>query len=484
MKLSEIMKRVCDTGDLDFEVSCVTADSRQIVKDCVFICIKGQKFDGHDHAKEAVEAGARAVVVEHDVGLDCQILVENTRNAYALMSAAFFGYPAEKMKIIGVTGTNGKTTITNILKHMLEDLGHKVGLIGTIQNEIGDMTIPAKHMTPDPGELHALFARMAKAGCEYVVMEASSHALDQHRLDGIQFASAIFTNLTQDHLDYHGTMENYFQAKAKLFSMTDSAVINYDDEYGKRLDDMVCCRKLTFSTHDNNADYTARTITYRPDGVDFTIVGNLTIARVHFCMPGEFSVANALAAVACIVSLGFDLKAAARVVDSFTGVRGRSEVIETGEDYTIVCDYAHTPDGLEQMLAAMEKIKTGRLVVLFGCAGNRDRTKRPKMVESVAKHADFVILTSDNPRDEDPMRIIEDALPGFEKYKTPHVVMPDRYEAIYYALTHAQKDDLIILAGKGHEDYQVLHDATIFFDERKIVEEMLERIRMERKLKK
>ncbi|MBC8570110.1 UDP-N-acetylmuramoyl-L-alanyl-D-glutamate--2,6-diaminopimelate ligase [Zongyangia hominis] len=482
MRLRQLLQAIGYGGEpTDCEVASVTCDSRRVEPGSVFVCIKGLKFDGHDHAQKAVEAGACAVVAEHPLTLNgCEnvIVTKDTREAYALLSAAICGFPAKGLKLIGVTGTNGKTTITNLIKHILESAGKRVGLIGTIHNQIGDMLIPAKHTTPDPGELHVLFKRMAAAGCEYVVMEASSHAMDQKRLFGCEFEAAVFTNLTQDHLDYHGTMENYFEAKAKLFAQAKNLVINYDDPYGQRLIERYQGKKnmITYAVEDDRADYVAKNIKFALSSNKFALVGSGVIARVNFCMPGRFSVENALAAACACMALGLSFEEAVEGLNTCTGVRGRTEVLDTGDaGFTVICDYAHSPDGLEKVMGALKELHPKRLVALFGCAGNRDRTKRPKMTAAVAKYADFAIFTSDNPRDEDPMQIIEDGLPGFEEYKIPYKVIVDRYQAIQWALDHAQPGDLLVLAGKGHEDYQVLDFGTIGFDEHEIVKDLLQK---------
>ena len=481
MRLRQLLEGLDYTGEpQDCEIKGVTCDSRQVEPGTVFFCIKGGRFDGHDHAAEAMKAGAAAVVCQRDLDLPGQVLCADTRLAYALACGNWYGNPARKMKLAGVTGTNGKTTVTCMMKHILESAGHKTGLIGTIHNEIGELVLPAKHTTPDPLALHAMLARMAGAGCEYVVMECSSHALDQQRLAGLWFETAAFTNLTQDHLDYHHDMETYFHAKKKLFSMCKAAVLNLDDAYGQRLCEEVACPKFTFSTASDLADYTAKDLRPAPDSTRFMLVGKGRLARVRLPIPGDFSVSNAMAAAVSCLALGLSLEEVAAGLESCKGVVGRIEVLPTGTDYTVIRDYAHSPDGLEKILATMRKFTEGRLVVLFGCAGNRDPSKRKIMGEIATRLADFVILTSDNPRDEDEMKIIEDALPGVREHPgTPCQVIPDRYAAIEWALRHAQKDDILVLAGKGHEDYQVLHGETICFDEKQIVAELLEKIRNE-----
>ncbi len=476
MLLSQLMGRVnCLSGAQipDAEISLVTGDSRKVTANTLFVAIKGEKFDGHDYAEAAISQGAVAVITERDLGLAQQVIVPNTRAAYALLCAEMSGNPAGKLKLIAVTGTNGKTTITYLLKQILESAGKKTGLIGTIHVEIADMVLPAKHTTPDPAELHALFGRMVAAGCEYVVMEASSHALDQHRLDGCMFEAGIFTNLTQDHLDYHLTMENYYNAKKKLFDSCKVGIVNLDDEYGRRLLKEIPCKAVSYSADDDMADYTAKSVEKLSSGVNFAFVGKGIIERVSFCMPGAFSVSNAMAAAACVVSLGFDPEAVATGLNQCTGVKGRAEVLYAGDDFTIICDYAHSPDGLEKVLSAVREFAPKRVVALFGCAGNRDRTKRVKMTRAVGQNCDFAILTSDNPRSEDPNQIIDDAIPGFQGTGAQYKVIVDRYEAIKWAIEHAQQDDVLVLCGKGHEDYQVLNFGTVFFDEHEIVKKLI-----------
>ncbi len=472
MKLKKLLSDIdimqsSDSELLDKEVENVTCDSRHVKDGSVFVCVRGAKSDGHDHAKRAIELGAVAVIVSHDIECgDSQILVsEDTRTVYAKLCAAFYLHPAKHLKLIGVTGTNGKTTVTNIIKQILKTAGYKVGLIGTIQNEIDDMVIPAKYTTPDPTQLHALLARMKNAGCDYVVMETSSHALHQHRLEGLQFDVGVFTNLTQDHLDYHGTMEEYYLSKKKLFDISRCSVINTDDVYGRRLVEELSGDCMTFSVSDNNVDCMAKNIKLKSTGVRFELLYQSRIDTVSFCTPGLFSVSNAVCSASCCLALGIPFDDVVKGLCHAVGVKGRMQPIDTGRDFSIICDYAHTPDGLEKLLSTMREFSVG-------AAGERDRTKRAKMAEIVSKYSDFVIITSDNPRCEDPNQIIADVKKGMKK-GVKHRAIEDRYEAIFWAVKHAQKDDIIILAGKGHEDYQVLAGCTIYFDEREVVKEAL-----------
>jgi UDP-N-acetylmuramoyl-L-alanyl-D-glutamate--2,6-diaminopimelate ligase len=457
----------------DIEIGAIAADTRQITPNSAFFCLKGSVSDGHDFASQALERGAVAIVCERDLGLDRQVLVDDTHTAWALCCANFFGNPQRDVTLVGVTGTNAKTTVTHLIRDVLEGAGYKTGLIGTIETDVAGLHYPAKYTTPDPLTFYSLLDQMRQAGCDYVVMEVSSHGLQQRRVAGCRFAVGVFTNLTQDHLDYHGTMEDYYQAKKRLFDLCDTAVINLDDDYGRRLASEVSCPIKTFSISADAADYTAKSLQLRADGSSFAFVGSGMIARVKFPTPGEFSVSNAMAAIGACLALGLELEPTAALIERSRPVPGRFEVLETQTPYTVIRDYAHSPDAIEKVLSALRAVAQGRVIILFGCAGNRDRTKRRIMAEAAARLADFVVLTSDNPRREDPLAIIEDTKCGLLEHKTPHIIIPDRYEAIGWALDHCQKDDILLLAGKGHEDYQVLAHGTIHFDEKEVVAELL-----------
>ncbi|MCI8359803.1 MAG: UDP-N-acetylmuramoyl-L-alanyl-D-glutamate--2,6-diaminopimelate ligase [Clostridiales bacterium] len=468
MKLKDLLTGLPeDMGEIT--VSGIACDSRKVGKGYAFVCISGSEADGHVFAPDALENGAAVLITQRDLGLQNQVVLPDTRKAYAEMCAAWFGRPADSLRLIGVTGTNGKTTVSYLVKAILEQSGYKVGLIGTIQNMIGQECLPAKNTTPSAYELHSLFSLMKTAGCQFVVMEVSSHALDQQRVGSLHFETALFTNLTQDHLDYHGTMENYKAAKKKLFEMCDTAVLNYDDPAAADMTQGLSCKTITYSALSDEADYSAREIAYRPDGVDFQFVGLDVISRVRLKTAGRFSVYNALCAGSCAVALGIPIKTVAAALSGLPGVKGRAEVVPTGRDFTVVIDYAHTPDGLENILKTFQDIPKNRLVVLFGCGGDRDRTKRPMMGEIAARLADYCIVTSDNPRSENPSLIIEDILAGMKGEKTPYTVVENRVEAIKYAIEKAETGDIIVLAGKGHETYQILGAGTIHLDEREVV---------------
>lgn len=480
MRLSEVMDGVKYTGSVsDCEITDLTADSRKVSEGVVFLCIKGLKSDGHDFAAAAAANGAAAIVCERDLGLDNQLLVDSTREAFSMMCENFMGHPLDRLKLIGVTGTNGKTSTTFITKQVLERSGHKCGLIGTIQNMIGDEVLHTEYTTPDTYELHRLFARMAEAECEFAVMEVSSHALEQGRVAGLHFAAACFTNLSEDHLDFHGTMEAYFGAKAKLFGMTDCAIINIDDEWGNklRIDDRV--ELVTYGIENDLADLTARNVEFFADGVGFTLCAMGGEYKVKVPTPGRFSAYNALSAAGCALAVGASPEAVAEALNRSIGIKGRAEVFPTGRDFTIILDYAHTPDGVENILSSMRAVSKGRLVSLLGCGGDRDPYKRPIMGEAAARLSDFVIVTSDNPRTEDPEEIIRQILPGVEQHDTPYTVIVNRREAMKYAVEHAQPGDVIVMAGKGHEDYQIIGKVKIHFDEREVLREIFDALDME-----
>ncbi len=454
-------------------VTSIQCDSRKVTDGTVFVCIKGSAMDGHKFAQNAYENGASVIVCEQDMGLDNQLVVEDSREVYSSLCAEFFGNPAKGLKLIGITGTSGKTTSTYMIRSMLEQLGHKTGLIGTIQNIVGDEILPAKNTTPDAYELHSLLSLMLKAGCEYVVMEVSSHALDQKRVWGLEFECGVFTNLTQDHLDYHITMENYLQAKLLLFKMCKTAVINLDDEYSDRFINECGCKVITYSIKDSTADFFASNIKYNPDGVSYDLSGMNKKMAVKVCIPGSFTVYNSMTAGVAMMACGFEFNKVVPLISTVEGVKGRVEVVPGGKDYTMIIDYAHTPDELENVIKMLNQIKSGRMVTLFGCGGDRDRTKRPIMGKIAAQLSDFVIVTSDNPRSENPTEIIEDILAGMRDIDTPYIVIENRAEAIKYAVQHARESDIVLFAGKGHETYQILPTGTIHFDEREVIAEAL-----------
>jgi len=476
MKLQELLRDIAVlemTADPETEIANVRYDSRAVERGDLFVAVEGYQSDGHRFIPSAAEKGAAAVLCSRRPETDIPyILTDDTRKALALVSAASFGRPADKLVMIGVTGTNGKTTSTTLIKHILEDcLGAKVGLIGTIANYIGDEERPAARTTPESWDLQKLLHDMVEAGCTHAVMEVSSHALYLDRTEGIRFRAGLFTNLTQDHLDFHGTMKNYAEAKALLFSQCDAAAINTDDAWSTFMAQRAKCPVLAFGTH-GGEDLAAQEITYSASGVAFTASLGSQRARVSLAIPGAFSVSNALTAIAAGALLDIPLDAMAASLGRARGVKGRVEVVPTPEDYTVVIDYAHTPDALEKVLQTMKAVAPGRVVAVFGCGGDRDATKRPIMGRIAAENADFCVVTSDNPRTERPRAIIDDILAGIPE-GTPMAVIEDRREAIGWAMEHHEPGDVIVLAGKGHETYQEVNGVKNHMDEREIVAEHL-----------
>ncbi len=478
MVLAELLKEVelVDVqGNINLKVSGIAFNSKEVKPGDVFVCITGFKSDGHKYASDALERGAIAIVAEKPIEETAvtTIIVKNTRYALSCMAAAFYGYPYRKFRLIGITGTNGKTTTTYLVKSILEKAGQLVGLIGTNQNMIGETVIPAKHTTPDSLELMRLFNRMAEEGVDTVVMEVSSHSLALDRVASCDFDIGAFTNVTQDHLDFHETMENYVKAKAMLFQKCEKGIFNTDDASFEELSRDCKCQVMTYGVK-NKADLYAEDIEYRANGVEFDLVSDSNRERVSLAIPGGFSVYNALTASGCCLAAGLSLKQIAEGLKSARGVKGRIEVVETNTNYTVIIDYAHTPDGLLNILNAIRGFSKGRIVTLFGCGGDRDKTKRPQMGKIAGELSDFCIVTSDNPRSEEPKAIIEDILVGMRETACHYAVVENRFEAIEFALDNAKPDDIILLAGKGHEPYQILKDRTIVFDEREIVMKLID----------
>ena len=466
------VKKIVGTID-DIDVGGICYNSLKAKGGDVFVAIKGFNSDGHKYIESAVKNGAVAAIVEEvQQNLDIpQIVFEDTRSALALLSAKYYDYPTNKFTLIGVTGTNGKTTVTYLVKHILESKGYKVGLIGTNQNMVGNMVLKSERTTPESLELQELFSIMARDGADYVIMEVSSHALELKRVLGCNFKVGAFTNLTQDHLDFHITMDNYAKAKAKLFYACKYGVVNADDSYAEKLVEDAKA-DIDYYGVKENCKHKAENVSYSEKGVEFDIDG----CRVSLAIPGEFSVYNALCAIGICRSLGIETDDCAAALKSAHGVKGRAEVVNIPSDYTVVIDYAHTPDGVENIINAVKGFCKGRFIAMFGCGGDRDRTKRPIMGEIAGTLADLCIVTSDNPRTENPSAIIEDVLEGVKRTNVCYEVVENRKDAIERAMRIAQKDDVVLLLGKGHETYQILNDGIIDFDERKIVKEIFERI--------
>jgi UDP-N-acetylmuramoyl-L-alanyl-D-glutamate--2,6-diaminopimelate ligase len=473
MTTKELLKGIQTSSEIiDMEITDVCCDSRKVTPNSMFVCIKGDKTDGCNYAEKAVNNGAVALVVEEPLGTKVmEIVVDNSHLAYAKIAANFYGSPAEKLKLIGVTGTNGKTSTTYIIKHILEAQGKKVGLIGTMQNMIGDKVLSAKYTTPEAMELHKLFADMAAQDVEYVVMEVSSHSLVQGRVAGLTFNVGVFTNLTQDHLDYHLTMENYLTAKQELFKVSQISVINLDDPASEKMLE-VAEKYITYSIDTDMSDFTAKNLRYNAEGVDYEIVGKSIIGRAQLKIPGRFSVYNSLAAAVTALALDVPFLSVLEALKTAKGIKGRVEIVPTDRDFSVIIDYAHTPDALEKVINSLKGV-AGRIVTVFGCGGDRDKTKRPQMGNIATEISDFVIVTSDNPRSEKPSQIINDIVKGIKRISAPYITIENRREAIKYALTNAKPNDIILLAGKGHETYQILNEGTIHFDEREVVAKIL-----------
>lgn len=457
----------------DLEITGIAYDSRKVVPGSAFVVISGFQTDGYRYIDAAVKAGASVVLTDREPQ-DPKVpyvLIEHPRKALAICGANFFGHPAREMKLIGVTGTNGKTTITYLMKSILEAHGEMVGLIGTNQNMIGDEVIETERTTPESFELHRLFRKMADAGCTYVIMEVSSHSLALDRVFGLQFAIGIYTNLTKDHMDFHKTFEAYAEAKGLLFRQCDIGIINHDDGWCETVSAGATCKLLRYSAKSNTADFMAKNIRLKSDRVEFEAIGREQIGRIELPIPGEFSVSNALAVIGASLELGFGMDLIAAALRTVGGVKGRAEIVPTDTPYTVMIDYAHTPDALINILKTVQGFAEGRVVVVFGCGGDRDRTKRPEMAQAAQKYADFVVVTSDNPRTEDPNAIIEDIVAGLTISKNKYTVEPDRHAAIHYALAHALPGDVIVLAGKGHETYQEINHVKYPMDERELIAE-------------
>lgn len=475
MRLSRLLESTGYTGKFrDREITFITDNSENVTPTSLFVCIKGARGDGHRFGQWAARRGA-AVVCESSVGVKDEIIVKNTRRAYADFCGEFFSNPAGKMKLIGITGTNGKTTTAFLLKDILEKEGHKCGLVGTVQDMAGDSVFYSERTTPDPFELNCLFSKMVERGCEYCIMEVSSQALSQGRVDGLSFDCAVFTNLTEDHLDYHGSFENYAKAKKKLFSMCRVGIVNADDERGLYMVKGEKCLAVTYSLSDISADYRAEDIEESSDGVRYELCFKNRRVKVNLSIPGLFSIYNSLAAAACAIEEDVSAERVAAALRESKGVKGRAEIVPVNRDYTVIIDYAHTPDGLENILKTIKSFAKKRIITVFGCGGDRDKAKRPLMGEIAVKYSDCVIVTSDNPRSENPGEIIKDILKGCKNEEKYVESIENRRKAIERALAIGEKDDIILLAGKGHETYQLLGDKKIHFDEREIVSEYLNR---------
>jgi UDP-N-acetylmuramoyl-L-alanyl-D-glutamate--2,6-diaminopimelate ligase len=457
-----------------------------VVPETLFVALRGVHTDGHRFLDEALERGASVLVVEELPGslqervqqAGCTVVkVPNSRQALALLASAYYGHPGRRLRLIGITGTNGKTTTSYIIESILQAAGKAAGVIGTVSYRLGTQELPSTHSTPDALELHRLLAQMVKANLGYAVMEVSSHALDQERVWGCRFEAAVFTNLSRDHYDYHGTMEAYFAAKARLFQDLSSVwhILNLDDPYGQQLLQISRARLLTYAL-DDEATCKPSAVRHGLDGIRFTL--STTKGQLEIASPlvGRHNVYNLLAGIAVAIALDIDAGAIIQGIAQLQRVPGRLDRVDRGQDFAVFVDYAHTPDALEKVLQLVRAETTGRLITVFGCGGDRDPGKRPLMGQTATRLSDYTIITSDNPRTEDPQRIIDAILTGVESTAN-YVTLPDRQEAIEHAIAMAQPRDTIVIAGKGHEDYQILGQTRRHFDDREVAQAALERRR-------
>ena len=476
MLASELIGRKWLDEHEDIEITGIAYDSRNVLPGNIFVCIKGFETDGHKYAEMAEKNGASLIVAQDKIEVGVPVwYVGNSRVAIADIARKYYQNPSEKFKLIGVTGTNGKTTVTYLIKSIIEAAGICIGVIGTNQNIIGDKVLVTQSTTPTTPnalELQQLFAEMAESDAECVVMEVSSHALELDRVYGCHFDVGVFTNLTRDHLDFHKTMENYLAAKAKLFNICDKGVVNIDDDGGKKIAAAAQCDMLTVGLSDGS-DLKAENVKITAKGTDFDVLYKGEKNHVHIAIPGKFSVYNAISAMGAALMLGINMDTIIKGLSDASGVLGRVEVVPTDTDYTVIIDYAHTPDGLENIITTVKDFAVGRVITLFGCGGDRDSTKRPIMGEIAGRLSDYSIITSDNPRTEDPDAIISEIVEGIKKTNGEYKVITDRREAIAYALDNAKKDDVIILAGKGQETYQIIGKEKYDFDERVVVHKHL-----------
>ena len=478
MKLLDLLKGVdyeLLEGTVEKEVNHIQYDSRKVNEGDLFVCLTGFEVDGHDYANKAIEAGAKVVLCEKKIDIKSEgvtvLLVNEGRKALATMSANYYGHPTKSLKLIGVTGTNGKTTTVYLLKSMLEKAGKKVGLVGTIANYIGENKLKSERTTPESLELQKLFKDMVDANCEYCVMEVSSHSLELDRVYGCEFEVGIFTNLTRDHLDFHKSFDNYYNAKFKLFERSKASVINVDDDYGYRvLKDVEKLENKEIKTYsiNNNSDFKASDLMLKEGDIHFKINGE----EFNSVLPGEYNVYNALGAVGAMSILGISNESIRKGLLDVV-VPGRCERIGYKYDipYDIIIDFAHTPDGLKNILETLKGFTKNRLIAVYGCGGDRDKVKRAELGRIGTELADLAIITSDNPREEDPMAIIKEIVAGITK--SNYLAIENRVEAIKLALGMAEEGDVVVLAGKGHENYQITNEGVIHFDEREVVDEIL-----------
>lgn len=483
MLLQYLIENLTDkviTGDTNIDINKIEYNSQKIEQNDIFVAIKGYKEDGNDYIKEAVEKGAVCIVTEDELNANelpniTIVRVQNSRIALSLIASKYYDFPARKLKLIGITGTKGKTTTAYMIRDILNASGKKTGMIGTIYNTYGNVCIEASRTSPESLDLQKLLKDMVDAQMEYVVMEVSSHSLVLDRVYGLHFAIGIFTNLSQEHLDFHGTMDNYLLAKSKLFEMCDFALVNGDDIHTPRLKKMIKCKTATFGL-DNAVNITASDVRINNNNVEFKMYVNKMLETIVINIPGRFTVYNALAAIGTCSLLGAQMDAILLALSNIK-VPGRSEIIDVQKTFTVMVDYAHNPSSLEAILSSIKKYVKGRIICVFGCGGNRDKEKRPMMGEISGRLADFTVITTDNPRDEAPSVIMKEIEDGVKKTKGLYKIIENRKDAIAFAMRIAWKNDLVLIAGKGHETYQELKNGKrIDFDERKVVKDIADKM--------
>lgn len=480
MKLSGLINEIDVTlikGDMDINIKSIANDSRKVVEDSLFVCVEGFETDGHQYINSAIDKGAKAILVQKKVEVNADVTVimaENTRRALAIISSKYYNHPSEQFELIGITGTNGKTSTVFLVDSILKQFNKKTGVIGTIENRIGDDVISTSRTTPESIELQELFAKMVEANVNDVIMEVSSHALDLHRVDGSHFDVGVFTNLSLDHLEYHNTMENYRDAKRKLFDMCKVAIVNIDEEAGRYIINNCRCNKfITYGCDNNEAILNAHNIKNNIVGTSFHIMVEGIDHTIEIQTPGKFSVYNALASIGVCLSLGVPMDIIKKTLKQNSTIKGRFETFKSKKGYYVIVDYAHTPDGLENVLNTIIEVVEGRIITVFGCGGDRDRTKRPQMGKIAGLKSDFSIITSDNPRTEEPLTIIEEVEMGMQETTCPYEKIEDREHAIIKALSIAKDKDIVLIAGKGHEDYQIIGKTKIHFDDAEKVKMIL-----------
>lgn len=480
MQLKKIIKNLdieYTKGELDLEIDDISYDSRSINKNSLFIAIEGFETDGHKYIEEAISKGAKAIVIEKNLDnyLDeiTYIKVKDSRKTMAYISAEFYEHPQKELKLIGITGTNGKTTTTKLIRSILEKAGYKTGLIGTIGNYINKEEIKSSRTTPNSLELNKLFNKMRKQGVEYVVMEVSSHAIDLKRVFNLDFEIAVFTNITQDHLDYHKTFDNYIKVKSKLFNQVKNngySIVNIDDDSANRIINSTNSKIIKYSLN-QKSDFQAKNIDLNTSGVSFKI--NNFEEKIYLNITGKFNIYNALAAIAVASVLNIDYNTIKEGLEKIDGIPGRFELIKERQNFTVIVDYAHTADGMENVLKTIEDLVKNKVIIVFGCGGDRDKDKRPKMGKVAAEYGDYIFITTDNPRSEKPESIIEDIEKGFINNEKKYEIIVERKNAINNAIKMADENDIVVIFGKGHETYQVFKDQTIHFDDREVAREAI-----------